>query len=469
MHIEDIKNFSKSDAPLMLVLGEAGSGKSELLQQTEEQLTSANVVRLHGKQHIKPRFMVQELSSHWHIPVVDHGEPLVDQLHTLVNGLIREKRLGFLIVDDAHLLPYSVLAALVHIAIAQENGCHLHLLLSGRVSMLDKIKTLHDQDFPLISLGEMPEHEARQHIEDFLEQNHISASKEAVDTIVRRLYKESSGIPSRIDKLLRELTLRDFMHSKATAVKKQEEHVEAENELEPPKPRRVIFRQDHWLGEHGARGFAVFALLLTLGGMYWYEHHMPSVSPPMPAKPYHYALSKAVPLMPPLSQKLEPVPKSAVLAAAKKPLHGVATTAAVKQSVATHAVAPVVQAVKAHVATTRVNSISPQVKNHVALAKSVVPQMNTHAAMTTPKLATAHSTSPHYTIQLMGSFKRADVQQHQQRLHVASTQIYNETFKNKPWYILGVGNYKSHQQAVTALHQIPQSLQKTGAWVRRVD
>lgn len=374
MPMTTIRNFLQETQPMLLVLGEAQSGKSELLEQAAEQFPTLHAICLHAKQHIKPRVMVQQLSSLWSIPVEDHGEPLVKQLRTLVNGLVRENKNVFLLIDDAHLLPYSVLAALVHCATAQEDGCYLHLLLSGRISLSDKVRTLYDKDIPLIQLGKLPRYQAREHIESFLEKSHISASEEAIHNIVERLYNESHGVPSRIDKLLRELTLKDFMQPKSLKTIQQ---------ARPVKKQRVVFSQNAWLGERGARGFAVFGLVATMFGLYWYEHHQSSVSPPPPAAPYHYPLAKTFPLTAP--------PK------------------------------------------------------HIAAA--------------------SHSG---YTIQLMGSFDKSVVEKRLAHIQLAQAHIFNEQYKQKPWYVLGVGNYKTHQQAALALHQLPQSVQKMGAWVRPV-
>lgn len=471
MHIEEIKDFSRSDRPLLLLLGEAGSGKSELLQQVEEHLISIKSVRLNGKQHIKQRLMIQALSQQWQISVEDQGAPLVEQLRGLLNGLIRENRFGLLMIDDAHLLPYSLLAALIHIVMQQGTACHVHLLLSGRASLFDKVKTLYEDEFPVIRVGKLPEHEARQHIEDFLERSHISASQEAIDRIVARLYKDSGGIPSRIDTLLRELTLKDFMQPKAVKEKVPQAEISSDlDDLEVPRSRHIIFRQDRLLGEHGARGFAVFALLLSMGGLYWYEHHLPSVSPPMPDKPYHYPITQAMPLQQAVQPKLEPVPKSAVLAAAKiKPaLAQKVDVSAPKARAKRQKTQPETHPVQVAKAT----SISPVNQSHVLeqhqLAMTMARTHTTHKSAPSTTYSAIPSRGGGYTVQLMGSFNRTDVEKQRQHLHLASSHIYSESFKHKPWYILGTGHYTTRRHAEAALHQLPASVRKQGAWVRRV-
>ena len=390
MHeLKTLKEFIQSKDALLLLLGEAGNGKTELLEELVAEATPARpIVHLHGRQQIKPRFMIQNLSQHWNVPAEDHGEPLVEQLRTLLNGLIRKNHCASLLIDDAHLLPFSILAALVHIVAQQDATCHMHLVLAGRVSLEDKVRTLHEQAMRIIRLGRMPQHEARSHIEDFLDQTHITASQQAVDGIVERLYQQSHGVPSRIDKLLRELTLKDFMQPK----------VGKSPAKQSARPHhRFNVSQEAVLGERGARGFAVIALFATMFGLYWYEHHMPSVSPRLPAKPYHFAMIKPVPLQ----QTVKP-PKAVT---------------------------------------------SPPAPVKVAMA---VPLTQHHG----------------YTIQLMGSFNKADVQQKLNSLHLVHAQIFQEQFKRKPWYILGLGNYATRHQAQQSLHNLPKQLRSSGAWIR---
>ncbi len=407
MQIHSIRDFLQAQQPMMLVLGEAQSGKSELLDQAMEQLaTSHNAIRFQAKQHLKPRVMIQEIAHQWHIPIEDHGDPFVEQLRVLVNGLTRENREGILLIDDAQLLPYSVLAALIHAATTQGQNCRLRLLLSARMSFHDKVRTLYEAPIALIELGKLPRHLAREHIEAFLEKSHISASKEVINGIVDRLYDESHGIPSRIDKLLRALTLKDFMqfsasiteNKKETKAQEQTQRFSAITGSDRHTKQTATVSKHMVLGERGVRGLAVCGLLSTLFGLYWYEHHEPSVSPPMPSKPYHYAFAKTIPLA-------DEQPKS----------------------------------------------LTPPIKPKLTTAE------NAHAAL---------ASQSGYTIQLMGSFDKTIVEHKQISLASVKTQVFNEQYKQKPWYVLGVGNYKTQKQAVLALHHLPPSLQKMGAWVR---
>lgn len=398
--LNTLKEFTQSSDPLMLVLGEAGSGKTELLKDLVLHSTlSKPIIFLHGRNQIKPRLMLQALTQHLNISVEDHGQPLVEQLQMLVNGLTRKQHVGTLVIDDAHLLPFSILAALIHIVISQQGQhCYLHLILAGRVSLEDKVRTLHEQAMRIVRLGKMPRHETRQHIENFLEQTHINATADVIDTIVERLHQQSHGVPSRIDKMLRELTLKDFM----TARKQSTTHDA------PAKRRRLHmpFTQEVVLGERGARGFAVFGLFAAMFGLYWYEHHTHYLAPALPSTPYHYAMSKPRPIN-------EPTPAAQPLAA--KP--------------------PTVQP-----------SATPSLAEH---------QATPHAAI-----------QQGYTIQLMGSFSKADAEQKLNSLHMAQAQIIQEQYQQKPWFIVGIGHYMTRQQAQQSLQQLPKTLRQAGAWVR---
>ncbi|PHQ78792.1 MAG: hypothetical protein COB66_08180 [Coxiella sp. (in: Bacteria)] len=389
-HLEEIRRFAHSTDPLMLVLGNTGTGKTDLLDHVVSQVTMSHpIIRLKGRDHIKPRPMIKQLSEQWEVAVVDQTTSLSEQLQELVDGLIRQDNYCLLLVDDAHLLPFSVLAALVHIAIQQDTQCHMHLVLSGRISLFEKVHTLHDQTMPVIRLGIMRHQEARQRIQSFLDDTHIKANETVVDGMVTRIYKESHGVPELIDKSLRALTVQDFIKSKHI-IPEEGKMATASTAKQSRAAKELL------VGKQGARAVAFVGLVATLFGLYWYEHHSHALSPPLPGKPYSYALAKTFKL---------PVAKPAAIQPAPNAI-----------------VTPM-----------------PQPKQNF------------------------------YTLQLMGSFNKSDITNYIAAHHLqAQAQAITEQYQQKPWYILGIGQYKTAQAANVALHQLPTSVRHKGAWVRHI-
>lgn len=71
-----------------------------------------------------------------------------------------------------------------------------------------------------------------------------------------------------------------------------------------------------------------------------------------------------------------------------------------------------------------------------------------------------------YTIQLMGSYQRAEALRYVQQHALQKTAtVYQETYQEKPWYIVGYGHYASRAAAKAALPAL-KSQRFTAGWVR---
>lgn len=295
-YLQQIDQFSHSDEPLMLVLGRADSAKSKLLEAARETVKLLKpAICLDGKDHIKSTDVITALSWQWQIDISLSKGLLIDQLHIILAALRQQDHTGLLIVDDAHLLPFSILSALIQIAIEQTEKCYLHLILAGRDSLKDKVATLYEQEIPVIRVGMLSHAMVQQTVMDFLEEKKIQAPATTINHLVDRLFQDAHGQPERLQILLRALTVKDFLY------------VRSDQEVAPPALKKPS-KRDLIMGEHGARAFALVGLVATVFGLYWYEHHPRSVSPPMPSKPYHYQMVKNVPLTHP-SEKIKKAEK----------------------------------------------------------------------------------------------------------------------------------------------------------------
>ena len=154
-HLDTITRYLRSADPLLLVLGEKGSGKTHLLTQTVTQTrVSRHLIRLQGSASIQPIQLAKVLSKHWAAKIHDKHARLESQLHEIILGLAKHEQECVLLIDDAHLLPFSVLAAISHLAMMQDNmRVHLHIILSGRPSLQRKIQNLQAREIPLINLS----------------------------------------------------------------------------------------------------------------------------------------------------------------------------------------------------------------------------------------------------------------------------------------------------------------------------
>ncbi len=210
--------------------------------------------------------------------------------------------------------------------------------------------------------------------------------------------------------------------------------------------RSIFLSQDRLVGEHGARGFALCALVVTVCGLYWYEHHVPLVSSVLSHQSYHYALTKTFPLVQPKSQR--------------DPAEGLATTTPPAPP------APHATVAQAEEAADTLLLQPQQLKPRTAVVTTHQPVLHHAVVAQAPK---TRIVAPTYTLQLMGSFDQAQVLRKRQVWHIPQSHVFNQVYKQKTWYVLGVGAYKTQGQAQIALHRLPATLRGEGAWVRRIN
>lgn len=155
----DLQTFVRSQKPLLLVIGERHSGKSKTLNDIVSQLkVSRHIIRMQGTPNIHPNQLATLLSKHWAAKISDEHARLENQLHEIVLGLSKHSQDCILLIDDAHLLSFSVLAAISHLANMQEHmKVHLHIVLSGHNPLINRMQSLQTRKIPVIQLGEASE------------------------------------------------------------------------------------------------------------------------------------------------------------------------------------------------------------------------------------------------------------------------------------------------------------------------
>lgn len=88
------------------------------------------------------------------------------------------------------------------------------------------------------------------------------------------------------------------------------------------------------------------------------------------------------------------------------------------------------------------------------------------SAASQPTLGSANETHE-YTMQLMASRQLSDIKSFIAQHHLSKNAHYYSTQRNgKPMYILTYGSYKTQDQAVEALRELPPDLQSSHPWVK---
>ncbi len=142
---DELKNFLQSTDPMLLILGTTGGRKIPLLTQAIS-FSSPNqmVLRLKGRSNLQPSVLTELLSKHWAVQFdgITTGN-LNDALNRIIDCLRARKETCLLLVEQAHLLPTSILDALCHLSQQQANkSVTIRIILAGYQELISKINML---------------------------------------------------------------------------------------------------------------------------------------------------------------------------------------------------------------------------------------------------------------------------------------------------------------------------------------
>ena len=133
--------------------------------------------------------------------------------------------------------------------------------------------------------------------------------------------------------------------------------------------------------------------------------------------------------------------------------------------------------------------LAQQAQSMIEADQKVLPSEKTAVAQADPRLASGSSpkfaaknsssialkgssnsmslNKSHYAIQLMGSYDKSAIQSFIERSSLSGqAHIAVATFHGKPWFTLMYGDYRSMNDAKSALAALPQQLQQLKPWVK---
>jgi hypothetical protein len=238
------------------------------------------------------------LSKHWTTKSINEEQRLENQLDEVLNELAKHNQSCILVIDDAQLLSLSMLAALTHLA-TQQNGkkIHLHLLLSGRPILSEKMNSLQTKDIPQITLGALPREAVFQKIKSKLDQAGINLPHASTNAIFTKIYQRSGGLPETVDQMVNKLIL-------------QRSPTEANNTKSAISATTVAIPDAKLWKRHRVKMTAIVGLIIT-GVFMWYSQRHTTISSAWPQSPVQLSENTA--------QKTPIAKKQIVLASVKKP------------------------------------------------------------------------------------------------------------------------------------------------------
>lgn len=264
--LSSVKRFLHSPCPMMLIIGEAGCGKTRLLNDVVEQnKNSRHILRLRGTTTLQPKQLTDLLSEHWAVKIKDIHARLENQLYEVLLRLAEHDQNCILLVDDAHTLSYSMLAALSHLAMQQENmNVCLHILLSGRPPLGEKITSLHTKKVSQLIIGALDRHTAYTRMKEMLAAADISADAYGTETLAH-IYNQAGGMPE----IINQHTAMFIAEIKETAKEKKST---------AKWPQAVALYWQH----PRIKSIALFGFLLSLIFFWHMQHHRAELHQPLP-------------------------------------------------------------------------------------------------------------------------------------------------------------------------------------------
>ena len=193
---------------LMLVLGQEGSGKTTLLRQFQlKALPSWSIALINAKNGLDERLLMQQLfhqmGMNFNGPT--HAE-LTEQMTHHFDSLLRSARQAVMIIDDAEHLTVTALKRILEMA-ALTNKEHkplLRVILAGNPDLTDKLNDPLLAQFNSIpqrsiELSPFDQENTAHYILHRLSAAHFSATEPFTDANLHKLYKQSGGLPGRIN------------------------------------------------------------------------------------------------------------------------------------------------------------------------------------------------------------------------------------------------------------------------------
>ncbi len=477
---------------LLLVSGPPGSGKTALLRQFRLRANDNwRLCQLSGSQITTPRVLRAQLGECFGIDPeqADFGSRLMAHCE----GLQQTARLGVLVIDDAHALPDSVLAALLTLGgTPRETVARLRILFFAEPGLEERLVKggFQDPRQPLVHGLEMPLFDERQSAAYLMYRLAVagySGDSPFSSTQVRAMHKAAGGVPARLNALAREQLI-------ALARKRGGR----------PRPSG---------GEETSRGrqlawgiVSAAVAVLGLGGAWlWWQGR--EAEPPLVEAEVPLALPEAPrpvlePESPPPSEEVprempdqgapaeaSPLPEEApALAGAgslesppqvekARPQPAEPSPAAppakageeARQVVASEArpePPPAAEAVPPSPGKEAARAVLEAPAGEVA--KPVAAPAEAPPAPPPPKDWISAQPPGHYTLQLLGVSREASARAFVKRHGLGGqAHVFRARRKGRDWFVVIYGSYPSKAEAQAALRRLPAAVRKGGPWPRR--
>lgn len=222
-YIDSLNRFTKSSHPLMLIIGPPGSDKNALLIEFIHQAPqNLNILRLSGDPNFEPEQLIDVFCQCWSLKLKASEKSRRYQLNHLLTQLKETKNKALLIIENAHTLTLSSLAAISHLSQQQESGkIALHIIAVGDNDLEEKMASLLVHIPPRLFLKAFNHQETIHYIRYRL--GKLGKNNPIVPTqaVMDKIYKESKGFPSIITHLTQQWLYQHVLEEGETTSQQQ--------------------------------------------------------------------------------------------------------------------------------------------------------------------------------------------------------------------------------------------------------
>lgn len=463
---------------LLLVVGKTGSGKTTLLNRLIS--TAAGPWRVSVVEadiDMTPeRLAAGAISS---FDLAEGADPETGgskNLDAYLQRWAHRAQTPVLIIDEAHLLPPETLKGIIRLT-SNGSRTRLRTLLLGEPqleAMADgavggsRVQTMtHVVDLPPLSEAQVADY-----VQFRLQRAGLSPEGLFSPQAIRRLHRDSSGLPGLVNQAAREILADRLVSDQASATR---EARPVATPAEPPQRRPIVLKA------------AGLALLAGLGLWLLLAPERPPDAPrdlPLPPSPGS-AREPAIAPVPgsilepdvhapePVLEPDEPAPAVTVMPLQPSPEPELAPQAVE----VTPPVSPVEKAPPApalppqrdpRVATSREKG--PAIPDPAPIKPSPPPAPSQATARRSPGEAwLLKQDGAHYTVQLTGSRDHQSALDFIRRRGLQGKAHWLlTTHRQKDWYVVVSGVYTSREAAIKAIRALPPDLRRHGPWARSV-
>ncbi len=152
----NIAEFMSSAAPLLILVTESDIDSSQQRQALISSITARHtVIQINGNESLKPKQILNAICQFNTQCLPSSTLRFEEQLKHTLNTIKKEKIPNTLIINQAHQLPLSSLAALAHLVLLQENGvAHLKIILNGQPKIANQLSRFIKTPIPSLVLSD---------------------------------------------------------------------------------------------------------------------------------------------------------------------------------------------------------------------------------------------------------------------------------------------------------------------------